>query len=219
MRKRKTQGLGELLSRTRQESGRTREEVAAQAGVSTQFATDVEAGRFRDAPQDVYTDRGIRRYAAELGVEEAASETRPARNRGTPSGAASFSRPLQNRHKLAPLVTSSIARRGIIGVVAAIVVIYVGYQVITSLSQPPLEVAFPRENQVIYTNQIELVGVTEPGNNVAVDGQPVPVAEDGNFRHVLTLPEGRHSLNIRAENDLGRTSRLTRHFRIEDESD
>jgi hypothetical protein len=117
------------------------------------------------------------------------------------------------------LVTSSIARRGIIGVVAAVVVIYIGYQVITSLSQPPLEVAFPRENQVIYTNQIELVGVTEPGNTVAVDGQPVPVAEDGNFRHVLTLPEGRHSLNVEAENDLGRTSRLTRHFRIEDESD
>jgi hypothetical protein len=117
------------------------------------------------------------------------------------------------------LVTSSIARRGIIGVVAAVVVIYIGYQVITSLSQPPLEVAFPRENQVIYTNQIELVGVTEPGNTVAVDGQPVPVTEDGNFRHVLTLPEGRHSLNVEAENDLGRTSRLTRHFRIEDESD
>ncbi len=216
MKRRNTETLGTVLTRRRHESGRSRADAAGEADVSTQFAADLEKARYDNLSRDVYTLHSVRRYARVLGMEEATAESRYAEDRGSTTEIPSFHR---SRHKLAPVVTSSILVRGLLAVVALTIIGYIAYQVIAAAGKPPLEVVFPRENQVVYTTEIELVGQTQPGNTITVDGRQITVADDGSFRYVLALPEGRHSVNVVAENDLGRTSRVTRHFIIEDEPD
>lgn len=69
-----------------------------------------------------------------------------------------------------------------------------------------LEVSWP---QVEATNHRRLVvtGRTEPGALLAVGGQPVRVARDGTFRHVVYLREGRQKLTATARDASGNRNR------------
>ncbi len=49
----------------------------------------------------------------------------------------------------------------------------------------------------------ELRGITDPGNNIEIDGEAVAVAEDGSFRHPLSLQLGDNSVAVMASNPQG----------------
>lgn len=69
-----------------------------------------------------------------------------------------------------------------------------------------LEVSWPK---VEATNHRRLVvtGRTEPGALLAVAGEPVRVARDGTFRHVVYLKEGRQKLSATARDASGNRNR------------
>lgn len=208
--------VGAVLASQRTKLDREVSDVAARTGLSEQFIIDVESHRYEVLPHDVYTLNGVRKYATELGMEESSIKEQYLGERGDLPRLASLRR--SPRHA-APIVTSTWLLRGLVALAALTVVAYIGYQVIAAAGKPQLNVIFPRENQVVYTDEIEVVGRAQAGATVSIDGHRITVADDGGFRYALTLPEGRHTIRVRAENDLGRSSQVTRRFIIQPQPD
>lgn len=208
--------LGDVLARERANSGKSIAETIENTHLSEQFVRDLEGSRYKILPHTVYTLHGVLEYARALGLDEEETKDRYIKERGEIVHTPSLRRP---RQRLSPVVTTSIIFKSIIALIAIAVVGYIIYQVAMAAGKPPLDVVFPRENQVVSTNEIELAGRTRPNSTVTIDDHQITVAEDGSFRYTLALPEGRHSVTVKAKSDLGRTSKITRHFIIKEEPD
>lgn len=213
--KNRNETVGAILAEKRASFGKEIEDITKQTGLSEEFINNVEEHRYDVLAHDIYTVHGIRKYARALGLDGETIKDQYLRERGEITHGTSLRR--SHRHT-SPVVTSSLLLKGLIVMIMVTIVTYIGYQVITAAGKPQLNVVFPRENQVVYTDEIELVGRAQPDSTVTIDGRQITVAEDGSFRHVLTLPEGRHSIHVKAENDLGRSSQVIRHFTIEAEA-
>ena len=75
---------------------------------------------------------------------------------------------------------------------------------------PRLVVSGPENGATVSEETIEIVGETEPGVTVEVDGDPVPVAEDGTFQVARPIAAGTHKIVVRAADDLGNFRVVTR---------
>lgn len=208
--------LGAELARKRSLLDRDISDLAEETGLSERFILNLESNNYQELPHDIYALRGLEKYAEALDFDPKYVREQYIQERGKLKRNTSLRR--EHRYKT-PFVTSSILLRLLLLVSVVIIAAYIGYQVIVATSSPQLNVVFPDENQVVHTDEIEIVGMTQPGSMVTIDGRDVNVAEDGSFRYGLTLSEGRHTIRVEAENDLGRSSEVVRNFMIEEGPD
>ncbi len=75
---------------------------------------------------------------------------------------------------------------------------------------PPLDLASPRSGVVMEGPVLHVAGTTEPTATLTLDGQSVPVAADGAFDVQRSLPTGVSNLVLRARDDVGNVSVVTR---------
>jgi hypothetical protein len=84
--------------------------------------------------------------------------------------------------------------------------------------QSPVVETTPADGDVIDTYMVEFVGTTEPGAEVAVNGEPVALDADGSFAVMLASDLGENEVSVEAADDLGNseTSKVTYTFEPED---
>jgi len=80
---------------------------------------------------------------------------------------------------------------------------------------PRLSVESPRASAVVRGPSVQVVGHTEPGATVRVDGSRIRVGADGRFRHAHALPRGLANVVIVATDDLGNARTIARAVRRE----
>ncbi len=66
----------------------------------------------------------------------------------------------------------------------------------------------------LYTSEQEytLTGITEPGSELEINGEPVAISPSGDFQATLELDPGRNPVNMRATNESGNVTRQERNI-------
>ena len=99
----------------------------------------------------------------------------------------------------------------------AVVLVFVSYlvlQYLSVLSSPKLEVNSPPDDLTTSIPAVAILGRTEKGATVAVNGEFVAVNQDGEFSHQLVLAEGRNEIEIVASKKLSPKSRTVKVVRL-----
>lgn len=206
--------LAEDLNQARREQGLQPEDIHYQTNLSLEFIRQLEAGEYESMTHDTFTLGSIKKYARAVGVDPEVAAGQYAQERGELSA----TKNLRRRHRQrSPIVTTSILWQLLLVSAGLVVIAYIVYQVIVATGDPSLNIVYPNQNQIVYTDTVELYGATEPDNNIRVDGQPVTVGEDGSFRYELNVSEGSHTVTVEAENNLGNTTSISRTFVVADE--
>lgn len=77
---------------------------------------------------------------------------------------------------------------------------------VTVDTRPPiLSITQPRDRETVDTSAVTIVGLTEVGAGVVVDGLVVSVAPDGSFAFKVPLAEGRNTITVTATDPAGNT--------------
>jgi len=90
------------------------------------------------------------------------------------------------------------------------IIIYLGSQYFLLMRGPFLEIISPQDKITTEVSDIEIIGKTELGATVSVNGRLIDVSSKGEFTYVLELTEGKNLIIIEASNRLGKTNRIAR---------
>jgi hypothetical protein len=69
---------------------------------------------------------------------------------------------------------------------------------------PRLLLSNPINNSIVKENSTEIIGITDIGSGVVINGQPIFVNEKGEFKEQVSLKEGINKLVIKATNKFGK---------------
>jgi uncharacterized repeat protein (TIGR01451 family) len=83
---------------------------------------------------------------------------------------------------------------------------------------PHLSVQLPPEGTPLFNAHLKVPGVTEPGNNVWINGRKVEVYPDGEFTGNLELEKGNNLLRIRTVDPDGNTGTIERNVVLSERS-
>lgn len=197
--------LGEKLKDARAIKHLTLEEVESQTKVRVRHLKALEEGRFHDLPPDVFAQGFVRRYARLIGLDPEEAVTlfyKERSSRRTNKKMSTFSPPTPARP---PFVLST---RFIFWGLSIIVVLflfgYIGNQVRLFINPPQLLVVSPPDNSEVYESKIVITGSSSPTATLFINGEAVPLDEEGGFRQDVKLAPGVNTVEIKAINRLGK---------------
>lgn len=100
----------------------------------------------------------------------------------------------------------------VIGIIAAILVIYFGFRFYAISGTPNLTISYPSENMiVIEANYISMHGKVTNSDKLTVNGEKVDVQSNGNWEKTITsLNTGINPVEITAKKFLGREIKVIR---------
>lgn len=77
------------------------------------------------------------------------------------------------------------------------------HTVVYKNSKPKLEITSPADQEKVNKDEITIVGHTDAGNEIKVNGIPVVVSADGSFSTTVRLKEGENKINITTSDTAG----------------
>ena len=195
--------LGERLREIRERSGFTIEEVAAGIRVSKKYLKQIEADDYEKMPSEVYIKGFLKSYANFLRVEADDvlaiynKERGIAKNVHKPKGIGK-----EKKRVNIPTITLSVKMLfGLLFMCLVVFVLWFFYRETNEFAATPrLLISKPLSNSVTKDNFTEVVGVTDVGNEVTINGQPIFVNEKGEFKERVSLKEGINRLVVKAVN-------------------
>lgn len=211
--------LGEYLAAMRAELGLTLEEVSQKTGIYEKFIHYMETGKYHLLPPSVYilgfikkladvykisADSLIEQYRKESGIVEHAASSKLAEEK-------SWKKRLQNISITPKLITitGSLA-------VGLFAFFYVVFQVFAINQTPSLSISEPKNDTVISGTSVNVVGKTEAGITIAINGENVFVDPSGQFHATIGVAPGQKELKIQAQNKFGKKSEQTLALRVEE---
>jgi hypothetical protein len=94
---------------------------------------------------------------------------------------------------------------------------YILWQARAVNTPPPLEVARPRDGEILDHPRVDVRGKTIPEAIVAVNGRDAPVADDGTFSLTLDVPRGTTAITIVSRRRRGSETAVIRRVTYERE--
>ncbi|MFA4880180.1 MAG: RodZ domain-containing protein [Candidatus Doudnabacteria bacterium] len=209
--------FGEILKKKRKSMGYTLKQVSHRLKINFGYLKALEAESLQGLPPPVYVRGFLKHYARFLGLPE---ETilryyRTERNI------------LDNLHPEANLVYQSKIKRvsllnispkavklGFIALGIVMFFIYLGWELSGFSAPPSLKIISPQENEKVTTDSVVVAGESEKEAEVFINGQPVFVDQEGNFREQIILNAGVNPIEILARNKIGRERRVARNVLV-----
>ena len=184
--------------------------IARDLRIKKEYLEALEAGDWQNLPEPPFVRGFIKSYAQYLGLD--ANHTlaifrREFDERKYPRKSA-YER--QKRLMFTPNKFVNLVL--IIAVMTFIIYLAIGYT--SLLSSPKLEVFAPPNDLTISVPYVVVSGQVEKGATVAIEGQIVPVDENGNFSYQLALVEGQNIIEIIASKRLSPKSKITKVVRL-----
>lgn len=204
--------LGQMLRQKRLLLDLSLEEIEDKTSIKAEFIKALEDGDYHQLPPEVYVQGYLkvlsRLYGLELArlnslykdeyTDNLSVKINLSRLRVSDDGRKQLI--LTPRH-LTTLVLSGLF---------AIILIYMGWQVVQVTAAPKLAVDNPADGQVIQERAIEIRGQTVPGSSLTINNQIIPVDDKGNFQQPMNLNLGENHIIIRAMNKFNRSTSITR---------
>jgi hypothetical protein len=88
--------------------------------------------------------------------------------------------------------------------------------IVTVEPVPSLTIKFPPEGMPLRSTQLLLTGATDPANALTINGERVPVQNDGGFSHTVTLPRGKSTITVRVTDPEGHDGKVERAVEVKE---
>lgn len=203
--------VSQILSQKRKAQDQTLETISRDLHIKIENLQALESAAWNSLPDPAFVQGFIKSYSQYLGLD------------------AKYMLALYRREydpKKHPQSTSVFKKRQTFFITparlaavtfAVIVVVFLGYlflQYTSILNSPKLVVNNPQDNQTTTVPVTLISGKTEKEATVAIDGEFVPVDQDGNFIKELKLTEGQNIIEIIAAKRLSPKTKVTRIIRL-----
>ncbi len=195
--------LGERLREIREKAGISIEEIANSIKVNKKYLIQIEEDDYEDMPSEVYVRGFLKSYSDFLGIKYENVLAIYQKERGIEKNIKN-SQKLEVKKRKFNFPTVVISFRVVFGILFALFVLgimFYFYREANKLSETPrLLISQPINNSTFKTNSIEVVGTTDVGDKVTINGQQIFVDEKGGFKEKVSLKEGINKLIIKATN-------------------
>lgn len=199
--------LGERLRDIREKAGVSIEEIAKVTKVNKKYLEYIEADDYDELPSDVYVKGFLRSYSNFLGIDAKDVLRIYKKERGIQ---VNIKKPkVQDfKKKKIKIPTVILPFKVMISIFAGIffiVIVWYFYIETGKFSEVPrLLLSNPINNAIVKENSTEIIGITDIGNSVAINGQAIFVNEKGEFKERINLKEGINKLAIKSTNKFGK---------------
>lgn len=192
--------LGERLKSLRDEHRIKLGTLAATLQIPEKFLADLEAGRYKNLPEEIYVRNFIRSYANAFGRDSAAFldlyELEAAAARGSRKAERMVPAISIKKKDLMPPVL--VFRMIVAGALCLGLIAYLGYEVKMITSPPSLTIFEPADNAVTRTGKITVRGKVGQEARIAINGEEVLADSSGNFKETLRLQRGLNMIKVSA---------------------
>lgn len=201
---------GERLKEERVSKRVTLEEASEATKIRTSFLTHIEKSEYDKLPSAAYAAGFIRNYADFLGLSEKEILALFRREFDENKAYRVLPQGMVRREDF-PLRKFRLKRTAILGVLFfAVLAIYIIFQYRFAFLGPTLSVASPKDNAVVSSANVQVIGKTSSDSTVFVNDEPVTVVDDGNFQKNINVFPGDNRITIRSVNRFGRETSIVR---------
>lgn len=202
--------IGQKFRDTRLRKGLTLTDVSVSTKIRKEFLEAIEEGDYSKIPS-AYAYGFVRNYISFLGLPEQEM-------------LALFRREFDEEkiYKVLPtgLTTTSFSlskRSGTVLLIALLFIFlsfFILFQYRDALINPKLEITTPKDFEIFYTSDITVSGKTDPENVVYIQNFLVSPDNEGNFKKIISLFEGKVELTIKVVNRFNRETQVKRRIEI-----
>jgi transcriptional regulator with XRE-family HTH domain len=193
--------VGERLKNVRLRKKLSLLEAETGTKVRVKYLTAIEEGKWSELPQNVYTRGFVLAYVKYLGLDSKSFisdyESEISFRQKQESQKISYTQSVKDRKVLITprLLAYSVLAISILGMFS-----YIVFQLLSFAGNPNLKIISPENNIVMESDTMDLAGMTDVDAFVAVNGENVPVSNDGRFLLKLKLHQGVNMIKIQAVN-------------------
>ena len=191
--------LGEKLRYFRKKKHVSLEQAEEETKVRLKYLEALEEGIYDALPADVYALGFLAKYAEFLDApkEELLGDFK--RERGVSRQLNPI--PIETRPKRERVFITPKIIAVVIGILAALALIgYIFYSIKNFTTPPNLEISSPSTETVIRQAEVEVIGKTDEGCSLQINGQTIYLDENGNFKEQVRLQPGINNIEIRSVN-------------------
>ena len=198
------ESLGDMLSRSRQETKLTTDRVSARLGIPEKWIIQVEDNKWSEIPDDAYSRIYFRSYCRLLGFD---TKTMSELYRQTRQRCRLNNRQLTNDHHHHPtiavpawqmMVTTRLIRRSLLGLLSLGLIGYFWWVIAGIVTPPKIALIAPIDGLVTEDRSIVVEGQTEAEVGLRVNGKDVAPDGNGYFYDTLDLAEGLNLIKVSA---------------------
>ena len=216
--------LGEKLRQTRQEKNLSIKEVSAKINISARYLEAIESGNFKELPGEVYAKNFLKAYTKflDLNTEEFIALFKSEHtiyNKTKGKAVNDFKKPVAKVSKMSMIVTPKVFKGIIIGMLALVVLGYLGAKVKAIITPPFLVVTSPSDDIVITENFIEIAGNSQSDVTLEINGQQVLANANGDFAETIDLQFGANVIEVKATKRHGKATKVYRQIVVIDETE
>lgn len=185
--------------------------VEDETKIKSEFVEAIESCSWKDLPEYTTTLGFVKNLAKFLGLDEKTAVALLRRDYLPRKEAVNPKPDVGGKFVWSPKLT-------FIAGVSSVVLIILGYLIIqySNFVRPPfLEVVEPRENAIVKTTILKVIGRTTEDATVMVNNQPALVGNGGKFATDLQIYEGTKEVIIKAVSRSGKETIITREIKPE----
>jgi len=206
--------VGERFYEERIKRGYTLEEVSKATKIRSSFLLAIEKGEYKKLPSSTYVYGFVRNYARFLGLPEHEI-------------LALFKREYDEENFLKVLpegftknddfslskfkITQTLK---VLPLIFIVLLVYIIFQYRSAIFNPSLSVSSPRENSVISSQAVAVIGKTDSNATVFINSELAVLDKDGNFKKTVNIFPGKAKITIKSVNSFNRVTILERHIEV-----
>ena len=201
---------GEVFSAQRLAKKLSLARIARDLRIKKSYLEALEKGAWQNLPEPPFVQGFIKSYAQYLGLD--ANHTLAIFRREFDER--KYPRKLAYERQKRLMFTPNKLVNLVLIITVMIFIIYLAIGYTSLLSSPKLEVSAPLNDLTTQIPYVVVSGQSEKDATVAIEGQLVPLDENGNFSYQLALVDGKNIIETIASKRLSPKSKVTRVIRL-----
>jgi len=201
--------LAEFLKEKRQNKNLSLDRLSDLTKIQIYHLEALEAGQFEKLPPSIYRAGIFNRLAKFLDVDKN-EIIRMYEQEVQPVAISSYNENIIKPKKGSYFVLTQKKLAVFLGALLLILLfIYLCYQ-FKFLVGPPNLAMDPKEDMIVKQELLMVIGKTDSGVDLTINGENVYVAPDGNFSKEVQLTSGINVVEVKAVNNFGKSTKIVR---------
>ena len=118
---------------------------------------------------------------------------------------------VQGKFTWSPKLTFAVG----IGLLAFMVLSYLGFEYMKFIKPPSLEITTPKESEVLTQNKVKVVGKTATDATLSINNQSIIIDQDGNFKTEIEVNKDTKELKFISTSRSGKITEVIRKVSVE----
>lgn len=198
--------IGQRLEEARSEKRLSKEKLEKETKIKASFIEAIEKEEWEKLPDFPVVQGFVKSIAQTLGMDEKGAVALLRRDYPPKDLKVNPEPDVSDKFTWNPRLTFFVG----VAVVTIAILSYLGYEYYQFLSPPTLDVSEPREEEVVESNVLTVVGSTDPESTLRVNNQPVLVEDDGSFTTEIEISQETDEIIVRAVSRSGKETVIRR---------